>query len=64
MTGINERMGGAIFKVEMHRLYNIYGTFAEVGRRMGRSASSVAKYIKLQGTPSIVRHTFKEVVRG
>ena len=43
--------------VEMHRLYNIYGTFAEVGRRMGRSASSVAKYIKLQGTPSIVRHT-------
>lgn len=49
--------------VEMHRLYNVYGTFAEVGRRMGRSASSVAKYIKLQGTPSIVRHTFKEVVR-
>lgn len=47
----------------MHRLYNIYGTFAEVGRRMGRSVSSVAKYIKLQGTPSIVRHTFKEVVR-
>ena len=50
--------------VEMHRLYNIYGTFAEVGRRMGRSAASVAKCIKLQGTPSIVRHTFKEVVRG
>ena len=50
--------------VEMHRLYNIYGTFAEVGRRMGRRAASVAKYINLQGTPAIVRHTFKEVVRG
>ena len=35
----------------------------DLDRDMGRSASSVAKYIKLQGTPSIVRHTFKEVVR-
>ena len=49
--------------VEMNRLYNEYGTFAEVGRRVGCSASTVAKYIKLEGVPKIVKHTFKEVLR-
>lgn len=50
--------------VEMNRLYNQYGNYAEVGRQMGRSGSTVAKYVKLNGTPNIVKHTFKEVVRG
>lgn len=50
--------------VEMNRLYNQYGNYAEVGRRMGRSGSTVARYIKLKGTPEIVKHTFKEVVRA
>lgn len=50
--------------VEMNRLYNQYGNYAEVGRQMGRSSSTVAKYVKLNGTPNIVKHTFKEVVRG
>lgn len=49
--------------VEMNRLYNEYGNFAEVGRQMGRSGSTVARYVKLNGTPKIVAHTFKEVVR-
>lgn len=49
--------------VEMNRLYNQYGNYAEVGRRVGRSGSTVARYIKLKGTPNIVKHTFKEVVR-
>lgn len=48
--------------VEMHRLYAIYGNYAEVGRQMGRSGSTVARYIKMKGTPVIVAHTFKEVV--
>ena len=43
--------------VEMHRLY------AAVGRQMGRSGSTVARYIKMKTTPQIVRHTFAEVVR-
>lgn len=47
----------------MHRLYAKYGNYAEVGRQMGRSGSTVAKYIKMKGTPQIVIHTFKEVVR-
>ena len=49
--------------VEMHRLYAIYGNYAEVGRQMKRSDSTVRKYIKLQSTPAIVAHTFREVVR-
>ena len=48
--------------VEMHRLYAIYGNYAEVGRQIGRSSSTVARYIKMKGTPAIVAHTFKEVV--
>lgn len=50
--------------VEMHRLYAKYPNFAEVGRHIGRSGSTVAKYIKMEGTPAIVRHTFAEAVRG
>ena len=50
--------------VEMNRLYVKYGNYAEVGRKMGRSGSTVAKYITLKGTPAIVAHTFKEVARG
>lgn len=50
--------------VETHRLNAKCGNYAEVGRQMGRSGSTVAKYIKMKGTPDIVKHTFKEFVRG
>lgn len=50
--------------VEMHRLYAELGNYAAVGRKIGRSCSTVAKYIKMKGTPDIVKHTFKEIVRG
>lgn len=50
--------------VKMNQLYNKYGTYAAVAREVGRSASAVAKYVKLNGVPQIVKHTFKEVVRG
>ena len=49
--------------IEMNRLYNKYGNFAAVGREIGRSGSTVAKYVTLKSTPKIVAHTFKEVVR-
>ena len=32
--------------------------------QIGRSGSTVAKYVNLKDTPAIVAHTFKEVVRG
>ena len=31
--------------MEFHRLYKIYGSYAEVARRTGRSASSVRRYV-------------------
>ena len=49
--------------VQMHQLYAKYGNFAAVGRELSRSGSTVAKYIRMRGTPEIVKHTFKEVVR-
>ena len=49
--------------VKMNQLYNEYGNYARVGREMGRSGSTVKRYVVLSGTPEIVKHTFKEVVR-
>lgn len=49
--------------VEMHHLYAKLGNYAAVGREVGRSGSTVARYIKMKGTPQIVKHTFAEVVR-
>lgn len=49
--------------VKMNQLYNKYGNYARVGREMGRSGSTVKRYVTLNGTPEIVKHTFKEVIR-
>ena len=50
--------------VRIHQLYAKYGNFAAVVREVGRSSSTVAKYIRMKGTPTIVKHTFEEVVRA
>ena len=41
--------------IEMQRLYRVYGTYAAVAREIGRSASSVAKYVKMEGVPCNIR---------
>ena len=41
--------------VEMQRLYRELGTYAAVAREMGRSASSVSKYVQMQGVPRNIR---------
>ena len=41
--------------LEMHRLYAKYGIYAEVGRQMGRSGSTVSKYVKMVGVPQSIR---------
>lgn len=41
--------------VEMHRLYAKLGTYAAVGREIGRSGSTVAKYKKMQGVSLNIR---------
>jgi len=41
--------------VEMHRLYARLGSYAAVGRELGRSGSTVAKYVKMNGVPQSIR---------
>ncbi len=48
---------------EMRRLYRELDNYAAVGRKMGRSGSTVARYIKMKDCPALVRHTTKDLVR-
>ena len=41
--------------VEMHRLYAQLGTYAAVGRKLGRSGATVAKYIQMKGVATPIR---------
>ena len=41
--------------VQMHRLYAQLGNYAAVGKAMGRSASSVSKYVQMKGVPNNIR---------
>ena len=41
--------------VQMHRLYAQLGNYAAVGRAVGRSASTVSKYVQMKGVPQNVR---------
>ncbi len=50
--------------IEMQRLYAKYGNYAEVGRQIGRSGSTVAKYVKMKGVPEIIKRTIKEMTNS
>ena len=41
--------------VIMHKLYDKLGNYAAVGREMGRSASTISKYVQMKGVPQNVR---------
>lgn len=41
--------------VEMQRLYRIHGTYAAVAKEIGRSASSVSKYVQMKEVPRNIR---------
>ena len=41
--------------VIMHKLYAKLGNYAAVGREMGRSASTISKYVQMNGVPQNVR---------
>ena len=47
--------------VKMHRLYAKYGNYAEVGRQIGRSGSTVAKYVKMESVPQSIRIAVQEL---
>lgn len=49
--------------VENHGLDTKYGDYADVARAIKRSPSTVARYVKLDSTPKIVAHTFKENIK-
>ena len=48
--------------VEMHRLYKELGTYSAVARKIGRSASSVSKYVQMQGVPQNIRLTVDNLI--
>lgn len=39
----------------MQQLYRELGNYAAVGRKVGRSGSTVAKYVKMQGVPQATK---------
>ena len=41
--------------IKMQRLYRRLGTYAAVAREVGRSASSVSKYVQMKGVPANIR---------
>ncbi len=48
--------------VEMHRLYAKYGNYAAVGREMGRSGSTVKKFVQMQGVPQALRIAVQNLI--
>lgn len=40
--------------IEMHRLYARLGNYAAVGREVGRSGSTVSKYVQMKGVPQSI----------
>ena len=47
--------------VEMHRLYAKLGNYAAVGREIGRSGSTVSKYVQMIGVPQSIRLAVQEL---
>ena len=41
--------------ITMQRLYRHLGTYTAVAREIGRSASSVSKYVQMKGVPDNIR---------
>ena len=49
--------------IEMHRLYAKLGTYAAVGREIGRGASTVAKYIKMDGVSQNIKIAVENLIK-
>ena len=47
--------------ITMQRLYRQLGTNAAVAREIGRSASSVSKYMQMKGVPDNIRITVENL---
>lgn len=49
--------------IGMQRLYRKLGTYAAVAREVGRSASSVSKYVQMKGVPDNIRIAVENLSR-
>ncbi len=49
--------------VEMHRLYKQLGNYAAVGRVVGRSGSTVSKYVQMRGVPRNIQLAVSELTQ-
>lgn len=49
--------------VEMIRLYKKLGTYAAVAREVGRSASSVSKYVQMKGVSNNIRIAVENLIK-
>jgi hypothetical protein len=49
--------------IEMQRLYRKLGTYAAVAREVGRSASSVSKYVQMKGVPTNIRIAVENLIK-
>ena len=49
--------------IQMQQLYRELGNYAAVGRKVGRSGSTVAKYVKMQGVPQAIRIAVENMVQ-
>ena len=47
--------------ITMQRLYRQLGTYTVVVREIGRSASSVSKYVQMKGVPDNIRITVENL---
>ena len=50
--------------VEMHRLYARLGNYAAVGREIGRSGSTVAKYVQMNDVPQNMRIAVNNLIQA
>ena len=50
--------------VKMHQLYAQLGNYAAVGRAMGRSASTVSKYVQMKGVPQNIRIAVNNLIQS
>ena len=48
--------------VRIHQLYAKYGNFAAVAREVGRSASTIGKYIRMAGMTKAHRHAVEQTI--
>ena len=47
---------------EFYRLYEKHGSYAEVARITGRSASTIGKYIRMAGVTKAHRHAVEQAM--